>query len=194
MRKIRDPKARERIVEAAWRTIADAGLKAATVRGIAAEADVSTGYVMHYFADKAELASAVLDHNNRRVGARVIAAQRDNRGLAAVHALMDALLPIDANRRLEWQIWVAFWSEGAGGLGQARDGLGDLIVASLQQATDDGELPPGLDLPYEAQRLMTLAAGLGLISGVNSPRTVKRIAQRMVDDHLRGLAAQPAPA
>lgn len=194
MAKIRDPLARERIIEAAWRTIAEVGLKSATVRGIAAAGGVSTGYVMHYFADKAELAAAVLAHNNARAGARVAAAQQGKRGLAAVTALMEALLPLDNDRRLEWQVWVAFWGGGAGGgLGQARDGLGALIAASLAEGIEDGDLPAGLDLDYEAQRLMTLAAGLGLSAGVTPPRVVRKIAQRMVDDHFVALAA-PAGA
>jgi AcrR family transcriptional regulator len=188
-KKVRDPAARQRIVEAAWATIADVGLKAATVRAIAAEAGVSTGFVMHYFVDKAELAAAVFAHNNLRAAARVVPAQQRYRGIAAVRAIMEALLPLDEARRLEWHIWVAFWHEGEGrGLGSARDGLGDVIGAALHQAIEDGELPASLDVQYEALRLMTLAAGLGLSAGVTPPRTIKAAARRMLDDHLAALA------
>jgi AcrR family transcriptional regulator len=187
--RIRDPKSKARIVEAAWREIAEVGLKGATVRAIAARADVSTGYVMHYFPDKGALAAAVLAHNNARAARRVATAQQRHRGVAAVTAIMEALLPVDAERRLEWQVWVAFWNEGDGaGLGQARDGLGALVAASLRDGVDDGELRSDLDLVYEAQRLLTLVAGLGLLAGVSPARAVRSVAQRMLDDHLRTLS------
>ena len=51
----------------------------------------------------------------------------------------------------------------------------------------DGELPEGLDLEYEAERLTTLAAGLGLLAGVESATRVRRLASRMLHDHLNAL-------
>lgn len=189
MPKTRDPQSKQRIVDAAWRTIADVGLRAATVRAIATEAGVSTGYVMHYFPDKAALAAAVFAHNNDRAGRRVLAARDGHRGLAAVAAMMEGLMPTDLERRLEWKIWVAFWNEGDGsGLGDASGGLSTLIAACLQEAVADGELPAGIDVRYEADRLVVLAAGLGLHAGVTPPRTVRRTAQRMLTDHLATLA------
>src|SRR4051812_46612808 len=93
----------ERIVEAARRCIAELGLRGATVRAIAAQAEVSTGYVMHYFPDKQQLEAAVLLANNAIAGTRVAQASRKGRGLAALTAAIEALLPLDADRRLEWQ-------------------------------------------------------------------------------------------
>lgn len=194
-RKIRDPQARDRIVEAARRTIAELGLRGATVRAIAAEAGVSTGYVMHYFEDKARLAAAVLASNNLLAGTRVQAAADRGRGLAALTAAVEELLPLDADRRLEWQVWVAFWTDPHGdgpnlrGLGGARRALGAILAKPLAEAVADGELPDGLDLAYETERLVTLAAGLGLTAGTGSPEDIRRLAQRMLDDHLASLQA-----
>lgn len=196
-RKVRDPLARERIVEAARRSIAELGLRGATVRVIAAEAGVSTGYVMHYFGDKDELAAAVLAANNARAGARVQRASRNGRGLAALAAAVEALLPLDAERRLEWQVWVAFWSGSNGdasgaGLPQARGALATILAVPFTEAIDDGELPADLDVAYECDRLTTLAAGLGLVAGSDRSPAVRRFARRMLDDHLTALAAVPA--
>nr|MBA2280569.1 TetR family transcriptional regulator [Acidimicrobiia bacterium] len=117
-RRIRDPESRERIVDAAARVVAELGLRGATVRAIAAEAGVSTGYVMHYFPDKAALTDAVLDRTNRRAGARVEAAVRAQD--SALASAIEALLPLDAERRLEWRVWAAFWTATpAGGGGPA---------------------------------------------------------------------------
>jgi AcrR family transcriptional regulator len=197
-RKIRDPEALERLVEAARRTIASLGVRGATVRAIAAAAGVSTGYVMHYFEDKQQLAAAVLNTNNVHAGRRVLAATERRRGLAAVTAAVDALLPLDDERRLEWQIWVAFWTDpNAGGVDQpglGRQALGAILARPLAEAVADRELPDDLDLGYEAERLMTLAAGLGMSSGVGSPAAFRRLARRMVGDHLASLHALPEGA
>jgi AcrR family transcriptional regulator len=195
-RQVRDPLAKRRIVDAAWEMVATAGLGGATVRAIAAHAGVSTGFVMHYFPDKTQLAAAVLDLNNQRAARRVESARRRNRGLAGLVAAVEALLPLDAARRLEWQVWVAFWSDGGGEraapLAAASIGLAGLLTASLAEAIDDGELPDGIDLAYEAERLITLAAGLGLMAGLDSGRRVRRLARRMLDDHLAALGRVPA--
>jgi AcrR family transcriptional regulator len=194
----RDPEARDRLVEVARRTIAELGLRGATVRAIAAAAGVSTGYVMHHFSDKGQLAAGVLAANNRRAGERVLAASGQGRGLAALAAAVEALLPLDRERRLEWRVWVAFWSgpdaEHGEGLRGARRALGSILAGPLAQAVADGELPEGLDLDYEADRLMTLASGLGLTAGVSAPGAVRRLAARMLDDHVRSLRTAPLVA
>ena len=194
--KVRDPKARDALVESARRTIAERGVRGATVRAIASAAGVSTGYVMHYFPDKAQLAAAVLAANNLRAGARVQAARQRGRGLAALTAVVEALLPLDADRRLEWQVWVAFWNDpdaAQRGLVGARRSLGAILAGPLAEAVEDGDLPDGLDLSYEAERLMTLAAGLGITAGAGPPKAVARSARRMLTDHLRSLTAAGAP-
>lgn len=158
---------------------------------------MSTGYVMHYFEDKQQLESAVLAANNLSAGRRVEAASRRKRGLDALVAAVEAVLPLDAARRLEWQVWVAFWTvsgaaeNGAHGLVSARRALGQILAVPFAEAIADGELPDTLDVRYECERLMTLAAGLGLLAGASPPATVNRLARRMIDDHLAALAGEP---
>ena len=195
-RGVRDPASKERIVDAARRCIAELGLRGATVRAIAAEAEVSTGYVMHYFPDKQQLETAVLVANNIAAGTRVARASRRGRGLAALIAAIEAVLPLDADRRLEWQVWVAFWTaagadeQGGAGLLGARRAFKRMLSVPFSEAIADGELPEGLDVGYECERLMTLAAGLGLTGGTNSAAALRRLARRMLDDHISSLTAE----
>jgi AcrR family transcriptional regulator len=197
-RGVRDPASKELIVEAARRCIAELGLRGATVRAIAAEADVSTGYVMHYFPDKQQLEAAVLVANNTAAGGRVARASRKGRGLEALTAAIDAVLPLDADRRLEWQVWVAFWTaanaddHGGDGLIGARRALKRILSVPFAEAIADGELPEALDVDYECERLMTLAAGLGLTGGANSAAGLRRLARRMLDDHIGSLSKTTA--
>ena len=170
------------------------------MRVIAAEAGVSTGFVMHYFPEKQHLLDAVLEHNNAMAAGRALRTRRRRRGVDGAAALIESILPLDAERRLEWQVWSAYWTHARPGdgtaatLGVARDLATDLLVTCLREAVEDGEVRADIDLRYEAERLLVLAGGLGLFSGAPStPSSVRKLANRMVADHMAALGA-PVPA
>jgi len=112
----RDPFARDRIVEAATRAVATHGVRGASMRVIATEAGVTTGFITYYFADKHEVMEAVLDAVNRQAAERVLAAIRtDEAPLQKLRAAVETMLPVDPRRRQEWQVWVAVWGEASKG-------------------------------------------------------------------------------
>lgn len=197
-RRIRNEEAPTRVIEAAWRLMAADGVHGATMRAIAAEAGVTTGSVTHYFDDKQALLAAVLRHNNVRAGRRVVAAIGRQRGLVALEAAVEALLPIDEDRRREWQIWIAVWGPSIGGerlteeYRAGRRFVERRLADLLEQAVADGELPASLDSGYEAERLVTLIAGTGLIAGVESTARMRRAAKRMLAAHLASLERSPS--
>lgn len=190
----RNLEAQQHVVEAARRAIATLGLRGATVRAIAHEAGLSTGSVTHYFETKQQLAMAALELNNTRAGARVARRSRSARGVAAIAATVEALLPIDDERRLEWAVWISFWTasatdpDAARGLRVARQALATMLAGPFADAVDDGELPRGLDFEYEAERLMVLASGLGLLVNGRDNDATPRLARQMLDDHIAALA------
>jgi AcrR family transcriptional regulator len=192
-RTTRNPESRTRIVEAAWRLVAREGVQGATMRGIAAEAGVTTGYVTHYYDDKHALLADVLRHNNLRARDRVVAGIGQNRGLVALEGATEAMLPIDVDRRREWQVGVACWGPTAPGERAAeelRTGwrfLEALLATLLEQAVEDGELPGSVEIAYEAGRLVTTIAGVGMLAGIESPKRIRRDAKRMLADHIAGL-------
>ena len=190
--------ARDLIVEAARRTIAAVGLRGATIRAIAAEAGVSAGRVTHYFESKQQLAAAALDRNNLAAGERVWARSRAARGAEAIAAAVEALLPLDEQRRLEWAVWVAFWTESAtdadaaAALQRSRQALVTILARPFADAVDDGELAPGLDFEYEAERLVVLASGVGLLVHGRDHDEVRDLGRRMLADHLAQLGLREA--
>lgn len=192
-RQHRDAGAQEQIVEAARRCIAASGLRGATVRAIARDARVTTGSVMHYFDSKQALAMAALDRNNTLAGTRALRHSRAARGMAAVEAMLEALLPLDEQRRLEWAVWIGFWTasgsdaEAARGLQTAREALATMLARPFAEAVEDGELAPGLDFAYEAERLLVVASGLGLLVNGRNRAETRRLARRMLADHLSQL-------
>lgn len=165
------------------------------MRAIAAEAGVTTGSVTHYFEDKADVMSAVLEHNNRYSSQRVTDASEGLRGIAAVRACALALMPTDAEVMSVWRVWLAFWTSGypgppgawelQGGYQSWRDGM----RTHLAEAVSDGEMSTGVNLRYEADRLGALVAGAGLVFGpVDLDRAGSTRTLRMLDDHLAGIA------
>lgn len=192
-RQIRDPRSRELIIAAGRRLISTRGAAAATMRTIAAEAGVTTGSVTHYFEDKAELMGAIQRYNGKLAAERVRASVGRRRGLAAVNRAALGLLPTDADGVAIWRVWLAFWSDDPqrtpGGFGPGYRAWGELAHRHLKEAVDDGELRAGLDLRHEVSRLVTLVAGMGLLSG-SDPATrdrLRRRANRMLTEHFATL-------
>jgi AcrR family transcriptional regulator len=192
-RQIRDPNAPDRILEAAATVVATRGVHGATIRAIAAEAGVSTGYLTHYFEDKHALMVRLLDHTNAGAARRVQAASANGNAITRLRATVDAMLPLDPTRRREWEVWVAMW-----GIASPADELGKgfragwawlrrIFAELLRQAAAEGALREGVDVDYEAARLVTMLAGIGLMAGVESRRRVREAAARMVDEQVSGL-------
>lgn len=181
---------REAVLRATWRTIARCGVTGATVRRIAQEASVSTGFISHYFHDKKEVLAAALKLSNEQSQKRLFACAEGRRGLGGLRAVIEAVLPLDEERRLEWLIWVTFWSSAASDPALARewrrgrDGWRTTLVRLLLEAKADGEIRPDVDAGHEADRLVVLIVGLGLHE--RSGRFRKR-ALIFVDEHLQTL-------
>src|SRR5687768_18378949 len=99
---------REQLAGALWRVVTRDGIEAASLRGVAAEAGWSVGSLRHYFATQSELLAFAMELVMRRVRQRLSATQdeRDPRRRAAL--LLHELLPLDAERRAEMQVWLAF--------------------------------------------------------------------------------------
>jgi AcrR family transcriptional regulator len=168
MARVSDSEARRtEFAEAAWRTIAERGLDAATVREVARGAGASTGRLVHYFRSKDELMLEALRHAGRVVRERMNALLAAQAGLAALRALLRDALPLDAERRAEWRFWLAYWGRAASEPGlaaeqQRRIGVWRAMLARvLEDARARGELEPRIDTALEAEAIMALVDGLG---------------------------------
>ncbi|WP_317495416.1 TetR/AcrR family transcriptional regulator [Haloechinothrix sp. LS1_15] len=192
---VRDSDVKCRIVTAAHRVVASQGVHASTMRGIAAEAGVTTGAVTHYFADKADVMAAVLEYNNRLATERVTERVAGRRGLAALAATVEALVPSDELSLQAWTVLVAFWghapaqpvldawvTEATSGARGLRSWLGK----TLGDAVELGELDAGVDIDHETERALVLIAGLGVMAG-GFPQELEQVRRRtkaMLADYL----------
>lgn len=98
-------KRRLTVAAAAAELIADKGVEAATMKGIAARAGGTTGTVTHYFADKDEVILAALHLVDASMQRRFAAALEDV--TSPVDALL-AVLPHDASSQRDWRVWSVF--------------------------------------------------------------------------------------
>ena len=108
MPKLVDHEERRRLIaQATWRVISRDGVRAASVRTVAAEAGLSTGALRHYFDDHASLLLFAARHSLELMAARVFGhlAEPDAEPRVAVQACLEELLPLDGQRAAESAVY-----------------------------------------------------------------------------------------
>lgn len=135
-----------------------------SLRALAAAAGGSTTTVTHYFADRRELLQhafrAALRHARMRVEA--IGPDTNDR----LRATCEAVMPLDDQRRQDWQTWLAFHGVAASDpvlaelqsrrTREFRVLLGRAIAAEQARGTID----PALDADEESRELLALVQGI----------------------------------
>jgi AcrR family transcriptional regulator len=195
-KEIDHPARRRELADAACRVIARNGLAGTTLADVAAESGWSVGSIRYYFPSKDELVAAAL----WRVGERVDERIRDGAvGRVAVRDLRSAateLLPLDAPRREEALVHLAFMAQAVvvPALADAAEGaarrLQEPLAARIARAMRAGELPAHLDPGREAARLRALLDGLRLQLIVTPRQASAQWVLGVLDDHLTALAAR----
>jgi len=160
-----DHDARRRdVTEIARQLVVARGRAALTVRNVAAAAGCSSTIVSHYFGDMDELFHATYAAAARRSSQRIRAVEQ--RDPLDMRGLVEAVLPLDAERTDDWRVWFAFWSEAltssAWAAEQRERALGTLrrFERCLRGLNDEGRLRPDVDVRDAAGRLAALVPGL----------------------------------
>jgi AcrR family transcriptional regulator len=154
---------RQELTDAAARLIARAGLGAATLRDVAAEAGLTTGALTHYFADKRELLHSTFVASLQLRRARRPEEQPDDPH-ATLRAALAIGLPTDEDTRRHWMVTVAFCAEANGDAALAatqRDAYRDhrLRVAGLVERCTGGSVDDSLEI---AEQLIGAVDGIAL--------------------------------
>lgn len=165
MPKIVDHQERRRTVTAvAADLVARDGRRALTVRNVAAAAGCSTKVVSHYFDDMADLLHEIYEHAADRARARIDAVVAADP--ADIEGLIEAVLPLDDERRNDWRVWFAFWSEALATPEFADDQrerartTAERIRSCLLDLAACGRLPESVDIDCAADRLSALIPGI----------------------------------
>ncbi|MBI1181126.1 MAG: TetR family transcriptional regulator [Alphaproteobacteria bacterium] len=162
---------RQEVSLIAAKLIAQVGVERVTVRELARAAGYSTAIVSHYFADKRQLLlftyQAAAQSAQERVDA-VLGRSPDD-----LEGCLTALLPLDEERRREWQVWFAFWGMAIGDAEFAAEqrrrmaGSRRMLVRVLRAMSASGKLPPNGDFDPDlaARQFLTLINGLAVQVG-----------------------------
>jgi AcrR family transcriptional regulator len=191
------PARRRELADAACRVIARNGLAATTLADVAAESGWSIGSIRHYFPNKDELIAAALWRVGERVDDRIRRGTAGGMTVGDLRIAATELLPLDASRREEALVHLAFIAQAAvvpelsGAAEGAAQRLQEPLAARIAYAAKAGELPADVDAEYEAARLRALLDGLRLQLVTTPLHASAGWALAVLDEHLTALAARP---
>jgi AcrR family transcriptional regulator len=158
---------REEIADVAAALIARHGPANVSLRTLAAATGGSTTAVTHYFADRGELLQhafrAALRHAETRVEA---IGEAGSRVRDPLRATCEAVMPLDDQRRQDWQTWLGFHGVAASDpvLAEMQSRRTREFRRLLKQAIAAeqarGTIDPGLDAAAESRELLALVQGI----------------------------------
>ncbi|GAA0579223.1 TetR family transcriptional regulator [Kribbella sandramycini] len=196
---------REEIAQALWRVVRRDGIRAASVRTVAAEAGWSAGAVRYYFPDQDGLLSFAMQLVSRRVGQRITALTERGgaKGSATAVALryLEEALPLDEERMAEFDIWLSFMAQAQAesGVGTLHDtvedvhnGLRELCAELMHALYYAGSVREGLELNREVERLHALIDGLALHAAIQPAHTTPARARQLLRYHIDSLLTESA--
>jgi len=191
------PARRRELADAACRVIARNGLSGTTLAQVAEESGWSIGSIRYYFPNKDELVASALWRVGERVDERIRQRTAGGMTVADLRAAIVELLPLDARRREEARVHLAFMAQAAvvpelaGAAEGAAQRLQEPLAARVAHAVQAGELLSHLDAEDEAARLRLLRDGLAIQLLITPRQTSESWALAVLDDHLAALAAAP---
>ena len=182
---------REQLAAALWRVVVRDGVEAASLRRVAAEAGWSVGSLRHYFETQADLLHFAMELVVTRVTDRIAAMPQETDPVAAATGLLHQFLPLDADRRAEMEVWLAFASRALvdPSLRELRDEAHTGVRGVCRRAVELlGAAKPGL----EAERLHALVDGLAQHAIVAPDVTTPARQRKLLAAHLDSLTMQPS--
>lgn len=183
---------RREIAEAVWRVIVREGLDRVSVRSVAREAGVSMGSLRHYFLTQAELLSFAMRTVMDRIERRLAALTLPDDPRAAAEAALAELLPLDSERAVENEVWLAFTARAMVDPGlravrdEAHDGLRSGCQRWVRQLVPDGTSPARVEL--EIDRLFALLDGLAVHAAVRPQEAASGRLTAVLHHHLDAIA------
>ncbi|MFI6512297.1 TetR/AcrR family transcriptional regulator [Streptosporangium sp. NPDC050855] len=195
---------REELVRAVWRVISSEGIEGATVRRVAEAAGVSPGGLRHYFDNQSGLLVFAAQAIGRSLASRIAGHLRaDLPGTRRARLMLEELLPLDENRRVEVDVWLACLvrsrvDESLAGL-RASGWEGERHVCRLAVASCAGTPFPeeigrrlgDLELERRAARLHVFMDGLTLQTATYPHLFTARDVRTILAEELRPLSEAP---
>jgi AcrR family transcriptional regulator len=183
-------KRRQEVSEAAWRVLVRDGLAGLSVRNVAAEAGLPPSSLRYTFPTQTSVRERAIELVLARLLARVEAVDTPAPSPAWARAVLHELLPLDAERRMEMEVFLALGTAAMTdvALRHAHRETHTAVRAVCARAVS--ALLLGIPDPggFETERLHALIDGLALHIIRQDPAEETSWATATLDEHLSRLA------
>jgi AcrR family transcriptional regulator len=180
---------RQVIAEGVWRVIVRDGVAAASVRAVAAEVGLSAGSLRHFFPAQSDHLVYAMHLVVERIEARVVALPATTSGRRSVEQRLQQLLPLDEERRIENEVWLAFTAHALVRR-ELRDVWAEVHRAQRHACTLAVEQLGAADAAVEARRLHALLDGLAVHAALSADDAAPDRLLTVLRRHLNSLQAE----
>ncbi|WP_322075668.1 TetR/AcrR family transcriptional regulator [Burkholderia cenocepacia] len=188
----------ETIIHAAWRVVAGGGLPALTIRSVAAELQLTTGAVMHYFPTKDALLEKMIDRLYTRLREIAQASVLNVDLPERLERIMLAGLPLSRDTEFGWKLAVMLQPEVlrspaiAALFKRHHNSMEAELEQELGLLAKQGRLKPSVDLHNTTIGLMALVEGLGTCAVLRPEAMTPQILRQLVQEKLADLIVEAA--
>jgi AcrR family transcriptional regulator len=182
---------RAELIAATSAEIATRGLANVTLRSVARARGWTTGIVTHYFTDKRELLMATF--RDRADRARRYIEEQVTNGVRPLDAAIDAALPVDDERMLDWRVFLAYMGASIGEeeldalLRDRQERFRDTLRAGIVDEIAAGRLPARVDPDHAVTGLLATLNGVATLAVLAPDRWPPALQRAVVADQLASL-------
>ena len=184
---INHEKKKEQIIQYAFDSIVENGVKGSTVRQIAKLAEMTPGQIRYYFPNHSELLNAVMSTVELKVRRRieVIFMSENLNTIDKVKASLLSVLPLDQERLADMEVWMAFrYDIHEYGQSTLDDGINQLCNSVLTLLKNEHLLKDNLNIHLNSMKLHALIDGLALHKLLNPNGISNDDIQTIVDEEI----------
>ncbi|MEX6357163.1 TetR/AcrR family transcriptional regulator [Staphylococcus cohnii] len=184
---INHEKKKEQIIQYAFDSIVENGVKGSTVRQIAKLAEMTPGQIRYYFHNHSELLNAVMSTVELKVRRRieVIFTSENLNTIDKAKASLLSVLPLDQERLADMEVWMAFrYDIHEYGQSTLDDGIDQLCNSVLTLLRNEHLLKDNLNMHLNSMKLHALIDGLALHKLLNPNGISNDDIQTIVDEEI----------
>lgn len=181
---------KKQIIQYAFDSIVENGVKGSTVRQIAKLAKMTPGQIRYYFPNHSELLNAVMSTVELKVRRRieVIFMSEDLNAIDKAKVSLLTVLPLDQERLADMEVWMAFrYDIHEYGQSTLDDGLDQLCHRVLTLLNNDHLLKDNLNIHLHSMKLHALIDGLALHKLLIPNQTSNEDIQSIVNEEITRL-------
>ncbi|MFH4906633.1 TetR/AcrR family transcriptional regulator [Staphylococcus cohnii] len=184
---INHEKKKVQIIQYAFDSIVENGVKGSTVRQIAKLAEMTPGQIRYYFPNHSELLNAVMSTVELKVRRRIeiIFTSENLNTIDKAKASLLSVLPLDQERLADMEVWMAFrYDIHEYGQSTLDDGIDQLCNSVLTLLKNEHLLKDNLNIHLNSMKLHALIDGLALHKLLNPNGISNDDIQTIVDEEI----------